>query len=86
MFGKMAGYSDRVERVAVAPGETRAVTMTLAKVAVAAPVAKGHGDITSFFEARRGGRKTANCGSTRAVASFRTSWDPEASTRSRWNW
>lgn len=49
VFGKMAGYSDRVERVTLAAGETHAVTMTLAKVAVAAPVAKP-GDITGFFE------------------------------------
>lgn len=49
VFGKMPGYSDRVERVTLASGETRSVAMSLAKVAVAAPVAKP-GDITSFFE------------------------------------
>ncbi len=49
VFGKMPGYSDRVERVTLASGETHAVTMTLTKVPVAAPVAKP-GDITSFFE------------------------------------
>jgi len=49
VFGKMPGYSDRVERLQLAAGETHNVAMTLAKVVVAAPVVKP-GDITSFFE------------------------------------
>jgi PEGA domain len=49
VFGKAPGYSDRIERVTLAAGETHPVTMTLTKTAVVAPATKA-GDITSFFE------------------------------------